>query len=406
MSFFKPDDAWVLWAFLIGWAAASIWMEQKFKWASKVTGAIIALLGAIILANLNIIPKAAPTYDAVWVYVVPVAVPLLLYKANIKHIWKESGRMLGAFYIGALGTFIGAFIATFIFRDTIPEVAKVAGMMTGSYIGGGVNFVAMTAAFNTSENIVNATIVADNFVMALYFFILIAIPGIGFIRKRFNTPYEDLVDRHEAAGNSDEMKTKAAMYWGKKEISLQDIALAMGSAVVIVAVSVKLAAFFEAVIPTSNWFAQIFNSLLGNKYLVITTLTMILASTFPNFFGNLKSAQELGTFLIYIFFVVIGVPASLTEIVKNSPLLFVYCFVIVLVNLLVLLVVGRLFKFNLEELLLSGNANIGGPTTAVAMAIAKGWNELVIPVMLAGISGYIVGNYLGIIAGNILINLV
>ncbi len=43
-------------------------------------------------------------------------------------------------------------------------------MMTGSYIGGGVNFVAMTSAYNTPENITNATILADNLVMAVYFF--------------------------------------------------------------------------------------------------------------------------------------------------------------------------------------------------------------------------------------------
>ena len=85
--------------------------------------------------------------------------------------------------------------------------------------------------------------------------------------------------------------------------------------------------------------------------------------------GNIHGAQELGTFLIYIFLVVI---------------------------------LGKLFKFNLEEILLASNANIGGPTTAVAMAIAKGWNKLIGPIMLAGVFGYIIGNYLGIFMGNLL----
>lgn len=65
MTFFKADDTWALWTILIGWAAVSIYLEQKFKWASKVSGAIIALLGALILANLKIIPTDAPVYDAV-----------------------------------------------------------------------------------------------------------------------------------------------------------------------------------------------------------------------------------------------------------------------------------------------------------------------------------------------------
>ena len=66
------------------------------------------------------------------------------------------------------------------------------------------------------------------------------------------------------------------------------------------------------------------------------------------------------------------------------------------------LVLGKLFKFSLEEILVASNANIGGPTTAAAMAIAKGWNKLIGPIILAGILGYVIGNYLGIFMGNFL----
>lgn len=49
------------------------------------------------LANFKIIPTDAPTYDMVWDYVVPLALPMLLFNANIKKIWKESGRMVVIF---------------------------------------------------------------------------------------------------------------------------------------------------------------------------------------------------------------------------------------------------------------------------------------------------------------------
>lgn len=71
-------------------------------------------------------------------------------------------------------------------------------------------------------------------------------------------------------------------------------------------------------------------------------------------------------------------------------------------NLIISLVLGKIFKFNLEEILLASNANIGGPTTAAAMAIAKGWNKLIGPIILSGTLGYIIGNYLGIFMGNLL----
>lgn len=399
MSFIKPEDTWLLWAFLIGWAAISIWLEQKYTWASKITGAIIALLGALILANLNIIPKESPTYDAVWAYVVPVAIPLLLFNADIKKIWSESGRMLGIFHIGSLGTCIGAFVATITLYKFIPEAYKIAGMMTGSYIGGGVNFVAMTAAFKTSENMVNATIVADNLIMALYFFVLMAIPNILFFKKNFKSAGAEVCVTTDGENQS-------ASYWGRKEVSLKDIATCMAVAVIVAALSKKIAIFLGGVIPDSNFLLAMIKMMLGNHYLIMTTLMLILASVFSKFFSNINGAQEIGTFLIYIFFVVIGVPASIKDIIVNSPLLLVFCAIMVIINLIVTLGLGKLFKFNLEEMLLASNANIGGPTTAAAMAIAKGWNTLVVPTILSGIWGYVIGNYLGLFMGNILMKMI
>ena len=65
---------------------------------------------------------------------------------------------------------------------------------------------------------------------------------------------------------------------------------------------------------------------------------------------------------------------------------------------------GKLLKFNLEDIILASNANIGGPTTAVAMAISKGWIELVGPIMLVGTLGYIIGTYAGTFVGTLLLN--
>lgn len=398
-SLISPENTWALWAILTGIAALSIWLEQNYKWASKVTGAIIGLVCAMILANLKIIPTDAPTYDNVWGYVVPLALPMLLYNANIKKIWKDSGRVVAIFLLSSVGTMLGAIIATLALKNHIPQLYKMAGMMTGSYIGGGVNFVAMADNFSTSKELISALVVADNLNMALYFFVLIAIPSIPFFRKHYKHPY---VDQVEQFGEDEEAKTRAASYWGKKDISLKDIAFVVSSAFIIVAVSSQIAGFLGSKIPTGNFFLNLLNGLLGNKYLIITTITMLLATYLPNFFGNMNGAQEIGTFLIYIFFVVIGVPASLQLIITKSPLLLLFCAIIVIINMVISLLLGKLFKFNLEEILLASNANIGGPTTAAAMAIAKGWTSLVVPVVLAGTLGYVIGNYCGVFIGNLL----
>lgn len=303
------------------------------------------------------------------------------------------------FFIGSLGTVLGAFISFFILKDHIPDLYKMAAMMTGSYIGGGVNFAAMAQSFGTDPEWMSALVVADNLLMALYFFVLLAIPSINFFQKKYSHPH---IDEVEGAVDTAEGETLAAKYWGRKEISLRDIAFAMAISFAIVWISKEIAGLLANIIPTGNLFLNILNFLLGNEYLLMTTFTMLSATYVPGVMSNINGSQEIGTFLIYIFLVVIGVPASLELILTKSPLLLLFTGIIILVNMVVTLGFGKLFKFNLEEILLASNANIGGPTTAVAMAIAKGWNKLIGPIMLAGVSGYIIGNYFGIFVGNIL----
>ena len=59
----KADDHLALWAFIMVAATAAICIEQRYKWASKIPGAVMALLFAITASNLHIIPTDAPTYD-------------------------------------------------------------------------------------------------------------------------------------------------------------------------------------------------------------------------------------------------------------------------------------------------------------------------------------------------------
>ena len=393
-SLISPDQTWILWAFLVGWAAVSIVLEQKYSWASKLSGAIIALVGAMLLANLQIIPVESPVYDAVWSYVIPLSIPLLLFQSNIVKIWKESGRLLLIFLISSVGTVAGAIAGFYILRAFIPQIDMIGAMLTGSYTGGSVNFAAMAARFEVPEEIISSTVVADNLLMALYFLVLISIPTISFFRNKFGTPYIDELEKNADNDN------QAASYWQRKEISLSDIALAVGTSFAIVAVSFTLAEFFTNLIPDdANIFLSILRGIIGDNYLMLTTLTLILVTMLPKYFESINGAQEIGTFLIYIFFVVIGVPASIPLIIQNAPIILVFAAIMVLVNMTISFGVGRLFKFNLEEIILASNANIGGPTTAAAMAISRGWVKLVGPILIIGTLGYIIGNYLGTMIG-------
>lgn len=390
-SLIQPDNTWTLWAILIGIAALSITLEQKYQWASKLSGPVLALVAMMFLSNIGVTPIESPVYDDVWGYVVPMAIPLLLFQCNIKKIGRESGRLLVLFILSSLGTFAGVFIGFYLLYPFMPDLGIVSTMFAGTYVGGSVNFAAMADSFGASGELASAAVVADNLLMALYFFVLMAIPAIRFFRKKFPHP---LLDQVEAGQNNG-----ISAYWQPKEISLKDISFDIAAAVTIVAVSSAVADWFTGAIPTGNILCSILNGLLGNKYLVMTTLTMGCATLAPHIFGTAPGANEIGTFLIYIFFTVIGAPASIAKLLTESPLLLVYALIVVASNMVISFLFGKLFHFNLEEIILASNANIGGPTTATAMAISQGWGQLVGPIMLVGILGYVLGNYYGILAG-------
>jgi len=396
----SADNTWVLMSIMCGSVALSIWLEQKYEWAAKISGAILALILAILFTNLNIIPTSSALYDdVVWGFAVPLAIPLLLLQCNIKKIWKETGRLLIIFLIGAVGSCVGALISYYLLKDNISELSGLAAMMTGSYIGGGINFTALADAFNVSGTMISATTVADNLVTATSMFLLLSIPAVGFFRKHFTHPH---IDKREKISDDKASQNVAAEYWNKKEISLKDIAINFAYASIVVTISRLIAKVLSDNIPTGSIMLNMCNTFFGSQYIWITTLSIIVSMIFEKQIEKISGYTEIGTYLIYLFFFVIGVPASIPMIIVNAPLLFIFTLIIALTNMAFCFVFGKLLRFDLEDIVLASNANIGGPTTAVAMAISKGWTKLIGPIMLIGTLGYVIGTYFGIIVGSLL----
>jgi uncharacterized membrane protein len=395
-SLISPNDAWTIWAVMLVSVALSIYLEQNFKWAAKITGPVVALIIAIVLSNLKILPINSPSYEVVWNYIVPLSIPLLLFRANIFKIVKSTGSMFGAFHVSALGTVIGAMLAALIFATAVPFIAQLSGIMTASYIGGGVNFFALTATFRPPEELTNSLLVADNVIMAGMFLLLISLTGFKFFRKHFRAPHQDEVER-----NSGEDDLQAASFWKKKEISLFDIAKALGIGILIAGAAYHVSQLILGLQSLPDFVRGI----LGNHFLLITTFSVVVATLFPRQMEKTAGADELGTYLIYIFFFTIGIPADIMLIIQRAPVLFLFCVVIAAVNFIVTFTLGRLFNMKLEDLALVVSANLGGPMNAAAMAIAKGWKDLVLPALLVGIWGYVIGTYLGLIVGNFLLTI-
>ena len=67
------------------------------------------------------------------------------------------------------------------------------------------------------------------------------------------------------------------------------------------------------------------------------------------------------------------------------------------------MLLGKLLRINLEDLLLASNATLGGPPTAAAMAISRGWPKLALPALLIGLWGYTIGTIVGVSVANTLL---
>jgi uncharacterized membrane protein len=220
MSLIAADSVWLLLGCTAAGAAVSIWLEQTNRWAAKLSGPVVALLFGMALSNTRLLPTEAPAYDMVDTYLVRIAIPLLIFRANILRILRETGPMFLCFHIATVGTVLGAFLAAFLFRGAFDRVPEVTGIMTGSYVGGGVNFVAIQKTYDVAPQLASSLMVADNFIMAGMFAVLLVIAGSRFFRRHFSHP-------HSLAGDREDVTALAAKYWQRKEISLLDIARAL-----------------------------------------------------------------------------------------------------------------------------------------------------------------------------------
>lgn len=134
---------------------------------------------------------------------------------------------------------------------------------------------------------------------------------------------------------------------------------------------------------------------------MVSMLTVGCSTAFPRFFRRLSSVGNImGVLMIQMFFVASGAAGSLIDVLRNAPVLFAFSSLQILLHYLLLVGVGGgLLKLRGRELYIASNANVGGPTTAAAMAKGKGWEDLVMPGLLVGIAGYACGTVLGIALG-------
>ena len=347
---------------------------EKTRWGRTLSAPLLILLGAMLLSNVGIIPYSAPMYGTVSSVIVPMAIPMLLLRADLKKVFAESGPMLLAFTVAVVLTVVGAYVGAFLI-DLGEYEAQITGVLAASYIGGSVNFVATSQAveFNDSSTYV-ATLSADAVGAVLFLLLLMSLPALGFARRAMPSRFID-AEQNEAIDPNAHLASDDSSFDLPKAIN--GLALSL----LICAVSQGIVTLFN----TPNLFI-----------IIITVLALLVANFGKPLLKHVQTEFEIATFMMYVFFAVIGAGADLGQVLGAALPATLFLVVLILVHLGLLLLVGRLLRLDLAEAMVASNACILGPPTAAALAASRGWRELVMPGMLVGILGYSIGTFIGV----------
>jgi uncharacterized membrane protein len=360
-------------AIIAGAAAFAFWLEYRFRRLRKIGSALLAIGLGALLSNAGIVTAASPVYDAVSGPVTSLAIAWLLLAVNLRDLRKAGGRMLGAFLLAALGTCVGAMVGAFAFGSFFGDATwKLAGTLTGTYSGGSLNFVAVGNALGLSESLFAGATAADAATTAFWLGVTILAPV--WLRNLFPKPLNEV--EVDDDGSADRESPEHPLH-ERASLSTADlgILLAVGFALLVAADGM---AELVPSIPSVLW---------------LTTFALVVGH-----FGRFKEARgafQLGSAALQLFFVIIGIYSRIAEILVVGVEVFFFTVVVVLVHGVLVFGIGRLARLDAATLAVASQAAVGGPSSALAVAVSGRWHRLVLPGIIVGLLGYAVGTYLG-----------
>jgi uncharacterized membrane protein len=370
MTLIADDNIFALGAALLGVAWLGFWIDTK-DIGKKISGVVWVLTAGMLLSNIHIIPFKSQAYDFVGGTLIPLAIPLLLFKANLRKIFSESGKVMIVFCVASMATIIGAVLG-FYLMDLGEIGPKVAGVYTGGYIGGAVNFLAVSQAVEMTSEEFSVAIGASSQVSNLALLMLIAIPSIPWILKIIPSAQMQL-----AEADSKLQMSEAA----PDSFRLTHVCGALAISFCICSASQSLSTYFE----------------IGQyNILIITVLTIAIANLFPQTLANLQGDFDIGMLFMYIFFAVVGAGTNATIFLSSAFYLFLYGMFIIFVHLSIVLVFAKIFKVDLADAVIASGAALVGPAVTAAIAISRGWRHLVTPGIMCGIFGYAIATFIGV----------
>ena len=365
----------------------SEWICRKPVFKSFGIALVVILMGALF-TNLGILPsRANPTYDVIFEYVAPASLFLLLLNVNLVQLKKTGLPILILFLLGSLGTVVGVLTATLVIQDgPVFEglYAALSGMLAGTYTGGSINFNAVALHYRVMDEglIYTSAVAVDNVLTTLWFFVTIAAPVVlGRLIPRGKGPSTKSGQKIDSPTVEDDRAT----------LDIRTFSLWVGLSAGALLLTDLMTGYFRGL----GWEIP--------SMITLTTLALLLAQI--PFIHRQKGNMFMGSWGIYLFLAVVGAFCDLQAMGaagKLSLLLLVFVTITVSIHGVILFLGTYLLRYDWDMAAIASQANIGGGTTAMALARNFGRNELILPAILIGSLGNALGTYLGFMVAGML----
>lgn len=343
------------------------------RWGRKFGAALLVIVFTAVVANLGLIPSASnsiPLYEGIFEYLAPLSIFYLLLGVNLKSLKRAGAPMIILFVLGSLSTALGVLAAWNLVspQQALGEDARViAGMLAGTYTGGSANFNAVALEYDMQEKgvLYAGTIAVDNLVTTIWIVITLAIPAV------------------------------MSRLWKGRKVAQDTLETDIPENENIDFLSLIWLAFFGV---AAFFLSEAINRLAPQipSILILSTLGVILAQF--SFVAKLKGSHFLGLYLVYLFLAVIGAYCEVAAVIELSSVgttLLAFASLSVLVHGLLIIGLGSLLFRDWEMIAIASQANVGGGTTAMALAETFKRNELILPAILVGSLGTALGTYIG-----------
>ena len=320
-------------------------------------------------------------YKGVKTNLLPAMIFLMLLSADMREILKLGKKMLLTFFLASFSIALG-FIGMFaLFHSYFGEESwKPFAALSGSWMGGTANMVAVQGALDLPDSAMGYTLLIDSIDYAIWVMILLALVPFA---KRFNLWSQADTSVIDEVGEKLALKEDA-----KKPVSVGSILLLTGMAAVVSFGSQYLAAFFPTTsfLTTTTWIV------------IIATFSGILFAMAP--LAKVSGASLLANMMLYLIVALIASRANFSELTE-APLYIFAGFVIILIHVTIMVIFAKIFKLDLFSLGVASLANIGG--VASAPILASAYSKALIPIgVLMAMMGYILGTFGGLMVGKIL----